>query len=68
MRIERNLAEGFKLMASNEKHDFYIRKAGKDWYTYAMEKNTNINTAMAGFSTKKAAAHAALAWAGWFDK
>ena len=55
-------------MATSEKHDFYIRKVGKDWYTYAMKKNTNINTVMAGFSTKKAAAHAALVWAGWMYK
>jgi len=68
MKIERNLADGYKLMASNEKHDFYIRKTGKDWYTYAMEKDTNINTTMAGFRTKKAATTAALAWAGWMDK
>lgn len=68
MEIRRNLNDGYRLMATSEKHDFYIRKAGKDWYTYAMKRNTNINTAMAGFSTKKAAAHAALTWAGWFDK
>ena len=65
MRIERNLADGFKLIATNEKYDFYIRKAGKDWYTYAMEKDTNINTTMAGFSTKRAATEAANAWKGW---
>ena len=68
MRIERNLADGYRLMASNNSYDFYIRKAGKDWYTYAMEKNTNINVTMAGFSTKKAATHAALIWLGWMVK
>lgn len=67
MRIERNLADGYKLVASNDKHDFYIRKAGKDWYTYAMEKDTNINTTMAGFSTKKAAKNCAFTWLGWMN-
>ena len=68
MRIKRDLTDGYRLMASNEKHDFYIRKSGKDWYTYAMDKNTNINTVMAGFSTKKAAIRAAFLWAGWMNK
>lgn len=68
MRIRRNLADGYRLMATNEKHDFYIRKTGGEWYTYAMDKGTDINTTMAGFSTKKAAAHAALLWAGWMNK
>lgn len=65
MRIERNLADGYRLIASNNNNDFYIRKVGKEWYTYAMEKNTNINTTMAGFDTKKAATRCALMWVGW---
>lgn len=68
MEIKRNLADGYRLMASNNKHDFYIRKVGKEWYTYAMNRGTNLNTTMAGFRTKKAAATAALTWAGWMDK
>ena len=69
MKIERNLADGYKLMASNEKHDFYIKRVDANcWFTYAMDRGTNLNTTMAGFRTKKAATTAALAWAGWMDK
>lgn len=68
MRIEKNLADGYKLMASNNAYDFYIRKAGKDWYAYAMEKNTNINITMAGFSTKRSAVRAVFTWVGWMVK
>jgi hypothetical protein len=66
MRIERNLADGYRLIASNNNNDFYIKKiADRSWFAYCFEKNTNINTTMAGFNTKKAAAKCALMWAGW---
>lgn len=66
MRIERNLADGYRLIASNNNNDFYIKKvADREWFAYCFEKNTNINTTMAGFNTKKAATRCALIWAGW---
>jgi len=66
MRIERNLADGYRLIASNNNNDFYIKKvADREWFAYCFEKNTNINTTMAGFNTKKAATRCALMWAGW---
>lgn len=66
MRIERNLADGYRLIASNNNNDFYIKKvADREWFAYCFEKNTNINTTMAGFNTKKAATRCALKWAGW---
>lgn len=65
MRIERNLADGYKLIASNNHNDFYIKKiADRRWVAYCFEKNTNINTTMAGFDTKKAAVRCALLWVG----
>lgn len=66
MRIERNLADGYRLIASNNNNDFYIKKVvDREWFAYCFEKNTNINTTMAGFNTKKAATRCALMWAGW---
>lgn len=66
MRIERNLADGYKKIAENDKNDFYIKKIGTgNWFTYCMEKGTNINTTMAGFTTKKSATHCAEVWSGW---
>lgn len=66
MRIERNLADGYRLIASNNNNDFYIKKvADRSWFAYCFEKNTNINTTMAGFTTKKAATRCALIWVGW---
>lgn len=66
MRIERNLADGYKLIASNNNNDFYIKKVdNRTWFTYCMEKNTNISTTMAGFNTKKAAVKCAFKWAEW---
>lgn len=65
MNIKRDLADGYIKVAENEVNDFYIRKCGKDWYTYTMIKDTDINTTMAGFTTKKAAKHCAEVWATW---
>lgn len=64
MRIARNLNEMIKI-TSNEKYDFYIKKVNREWFTYTMEKDTNINVTMAGFSTKKVATNAAHSWATW---
>ena len=66
MNIKRDLADGYIKIAENEVNDFYIRKCGNSqWYTYTMIKGTDVNTTMAGFSTKKAAKHCAEVWATW---
>lgn len=52
-------------ITTNTAYDFYIYKAGKLWYAEALNKGTNIHSAMAGFTTKKAAKHCAEVWQGW---
>ena len=65
MYIKRDLTDGYIKITSNTENDFYIRKVNNEWYTYAMIKGTDVNTTMAGFTTKKSAKHCAEVWATW---
>jgi hypothetical protein len=65
MMIKRDLTDGYTKVAENEVNDFYIKKVDKDWYVYTMIKGTDVNTTMAGFSTKKSATKCAKVWATW---
>jgi hypothetical protein len=65
MELNRNLKDGYTKVAENEVNDFYIKKVNSNWYAYTMRKGTNINTAMAGFTTKRSATACAKSWATW---
>lgn len=53
------------LITSNARFDFYVEKVhnGRDWYTLAFVKGTEVLDSMAGFSTKKVAVECAHSWA-----
>lgn len=65
MNLKRNLADGYIKVAENKTNYFYIKKINAKWYTFTIERETETNTTMASFSTKKAAIACANCWATW---